>query len=236
MPIDGKVYYSWKHVAESVSAMAQAVIFYRPDTLVAVGYPGWFIARALCSELGRDLPILVAQLEIHDKSSNSPIRWRPSAEWNDRTCVKTNQWFDETPGTYGERIRGRRVLIVDAIDDNRATLQAAVELINASHAPSTIGVFVLHDKLKPKVGSLSEEVIYIVAEETQHAWICYPWEAAGGSGLAAHEALARRCAGEVEASSPPQPIGTAWPRLAAVALGSALAGAAIMRLAGSRRV
>ena len=31
--------------------------------------------------------------------------------------------FDETPGTFGAGVRGKRVLIVDEVDDTRTTLQ-----------------------------------------------------------------------------------------------------------------
>ena len=37
--------------------------------------------------------------------------------------VQQKQWFDETPGTFGAGVRGKRVLIVDEVDDTRATLQ-----------------------------------------------------------------------------------------------------------------
>lgn len=157
------------------------------------------IARALAEELKRtnlaaEVPILVVQLEIFEKGSESPIKWHSFRSWGDRTHLVIRQWFDAEADSFGALVRGQRVLVVDAIDDTRATLEAVVEQLKTLHAPSSIGVFVLHDKIKPKVGSLSDDVQYIVAEETRDAWICYPWEAEGGS-LAAHEALARRCAG-----------------------------------------
>jgi len=225
-PIDGKVYYAYADVAEAVSSMAQAVTFFQPDFMLALGYPGMFIARALEHEVRRSLrvevPIIFAQLEIHD--GGSPVRWSSHKSWGDRTKVLTRQWFDESPDSFGADVRGKRVLIVDAIDDTRATLQAAVERLRVSHAPSAVGVFVLHDKLKPKVGSLPEDVQYIVAEEMKNAWVCYPWDV-DGTELAAHEALARRCAGEVVDA--PTTAGFTSAQAVMLCAGAALAGALV---------
>ena len=226
-PIDGKVYLGYADVAEAVSSMALAVAFFEPDLMLAIGYPGLFIARALEHEVKRSLrvsqvPIIFAQLEIHD--GGSPVRWSSHKSWGDRTKVRFPQWFDESPESLGAQVRGQRVLIVDAIDDTRATLQAAVERLRVSHAPSAVGVFVLHDKLKPKVGSLPEDVQYIVAEEMKNAWVCYPWDV-DGTELAAHEALARRCAGEVVDA--PTTSGFMSAQTAVLCAGTALAGALI---------
>ena len=58
---------------------------------------------------------------------------------------------DFGPRMYDAMARGQRVLIVDAIDDNRVMLQAAVEQVIASHAPSSVAVFVLHDKVRARI-------------------------------------------------------------------------------------
>ena len=234
VPIEGKVFMGYADVAEAVSSMAQAVIFFRPDVMVAIGYPGLFIAKALETEVRKALgvdqvPIVVVQLEIHEKGSDSPIRWRPSKSWDDHTFIKVRQWFDEAPGSFGECVRGQRVLIVDAIDDTRATLQACAEQLAEKHDPSAMAVFVLHDKVKPKVGTLDESITYIVAEETRHAWICYPWDATGSKSLAAHEEMARRSSGVetmVEpASTMPSIAVLAVAVLAGVVIGASIGGA-----------
>ena len=46
------------------------------------------------------------------------------------------QWFDETPGTFGALVRGKRVLIIDEVDDTRATLQCAVANPHRSPSPN----------------------------------------------------------------------------------------------------
>lgn len=40
--------------------------------------------------------------------------------------VKKVQWFDETSGV-GKQVRGKRVLIMDEVDDTRTTLKYCVE-------------------------------------------------------------------------------------------------------------
>ena len=83
------------------------------------------------------------------------------------------------------------------VDDTRTTLQYAVEELRQTNAPAAIGVFVVHNKLKPKTGELPADVTYIAGEDVPNAWNCYPWDAAAyGRDIYAHETLARECAGE----------------------------------------
>lgn len=77
-----------------------------------------------------------------------------------------------------------------------ATLQYAVEELQKTNAPAAIGVLVVHNKLKPKKGTLPPGVTYIAGEDVPNAWNCYPWDAqAYGRDIYAHEELARACAG-----------------------------------------
>ena len=85
-------------------------------------------------------PILAVSLELYDDATKTA---------NDKVLRK--QWFDETPGTFGALVRGKRVLIVDEVDDTRVTLQYAVEELTRANAPASVGVLVVHNKLKDKV-------------------------------------------------------------------------------------
>ena len=132
-------------------------------------------------------PILAVSLELYDDATKTA-----------NTTVLLKQWFDEQPGTFGALVRGKRVLIVDEVDDTRATLQYAVEEIKKRNEPAAIGVLVVHNKLKPKKGVLPDDITYIAGEDVPNVWNCYPWDAmAYGRDIYAHEALARRCAGEL---------------------------------------
>ena len=78
--------------------------------------------------------------------------------------------FGETLGTFGALVRSKRVLIVDEVDNILATLQYAVEELRQLNAPSAIAVMVVHYKLKPKVGTLPEDMAYIAGEHMPNHW------------------------------------------------------------------
>jgi hypoxanthine phosphoribosyltransferase len=96
---------------------------------------------------------------------------------------RTIQWIDEVE----KKLTGRRVLLVDEVDDSRSTLAYCLrELLR--HHPAEIAVAVLHNKRKPKRDSLPAEVRrYFCGEEVDNGWICYPWDA---EDIDRHEALA----------------------------------------------
>lgn len=186
---DGKCYFSYAQIAKTVSDSVPAVEAFAPDVFVAIGGGGFIPARMLRTEVKK--PILAVSLELYDDATKTA---------NEKVLRK--QWFDETPGTFGALVRGRRVLIIDEVDDTRATLQYAVEELKKTNAPAAIGVFVVHNKLKPKKGELSADVTYIAGEDVPNAWNCYPWDAAAyGRDIYAHEELARECAGEAPHSA-----------------------------------
>jgi hypoxanthine phosphoribosyltransferase len=111
--------------------------------------------------------------------------------------VVRTQWL----GDAGKLLIGKRVLIVDEVDDTRKTLQYAaselqkdvdVELL--SHPESErealqtkFGVFVVHNKKKPKLGALPPDIPYFSAMEISDVWLDYPWEAID---IDEHDALA----------------------------------------------
>jgi len=178
---DGKVYFSYVQIAQTVSSTVPAVKVFQPDVIVAIGGGGYIPARILRTEV--KVPILAISLELYDDATDTP-----------NTSVLKKQWFDETPGTFGALVRGKRVLVVDEVDDTRRTLQYAVEELRRSNSPAAVAVMVVHNKLKPKRGVLPDDVLYIAGENVRDVWNCYPWDA--GIDIVEHELLARRCAGE----------------------------------------
>ena len=157
---------------------------FQPDVFVAIGGGGFIPARMLRTEVKK--PILAASLELYDDATKTA-----------NATVLRKQWFDETPGTFGALVRGKRVLIVDEVDDTRVTLQYAVEELRKTNAPAAIGVLVVHNKLKEKKGVLPDDITYIAGEHVPNAWNCYPWDAkAYGRDIHAHEELARQCSGD----------------------------------------
>lgn len=182
---DGKCYFSYAQIASAVHRAVPEVEAFAPDVFVAIGGGGFIPARMLRTEVKK--PILAVSLELYDDATNTA-----------NATVLRKQWFDETPGTFGALVRGKRVLIVDEVDDTRATLQYAVAELKKLNEPAAIGVLVVHNKLKDKKGVLPDDVTYICGENVPNAWNCYPWDAAAyGRDVYAHEELARQYVGGI---------------------------------------
>ena len=150
---------------------------FKPDVIIAIGGGGFIPARMLRTEL--KIPVLAISLELYDDNTNTR-----------NTSVKKVQWFDEMSGV-GRQVRGKRVLIMDEVDDTRTTLAFAVREVMETNAPSAIAAAVVHNKLKPKEDELPAGTTYMAGEEVPDKWNCYLWDAAAyGRDIYAHEALA----------------------------------------------
>lgn len=182
---DGKVYYSYADIHDSVSRLVPTLQKeFQPTVMIAIGGGGFIPARMLRTEL--KAPILAISLELYDDATNTI---RPKG-------VVCHQWFDEN-SEPGKLVKDGNVLIVDEVDDTRTTLQYAVELLLEKCQPKKVGVCVVHNKNKPKKGTLADEIAYFAAENVEDHWLCYPWDAAEyGRSIGQHETLARQCSGE----------------------------------------
>lgn len=173
---------------KAISSAVPKVQAFNPDVFLAIGGGGFIPARMLRTEVKK--PILAVSLELYDDATKTA-----------NSSVLLKQWFTEEEGTFGALVRGKRVLIVDEVDDTRVTLQYAVEELKKRNAPAAVGVLVVHNKLKEKKGVLPDDVTYIAGEEVANHWNCYPWDAAAyGRDIYAHEDLARQCGGETAPS------------------------------------
>jgi len=133
------------------------------------------------SETNTRVPIFAIGLSLYETLPGL------TAEQIGNQVVKT-QWLG--PETR-RSIVGKRVLIVDEVDDSRKTLQYALselqkdveearQLLPEDERGGTktqFAVFVVHNKLKPKLGSLPEDVSYFMGGEVEDLWLDYPWEA-----------------------------------------------------------
>ncbi len=178
-----KLYFSYREIHTTVRALAGRIRAsgFDPDVMVAIGTGGFIPARILKTYLGK--PILTVGLVLYSENH------RPSES------PKVIQWIDEVE----KRLAGKKILLVDEVDDTRITLGYCVrELLR--HHPAEIGIAVLHNKKKTKTGSLPEEVrLYIAGAEIEDKWICYPWDA---EDIVEHERLA------AEASAPRHSAGS----------------------------
>ena len=188
-PLEGKVYFSYADIHDSISKLVPQIQEFNPSVIIAIGGGGFIPARMLRTEL--KIPILAVSLELYDDSTNTA-----------RSTVKKVQWFDEQ-SEVGSKVRDQRVLIVDEVDDTRTTLQYCVEEVIKTNKPAEIAVAVVHNKLKPKKGKLPDGVVYMAGADVENHWNCYPWDAAAyGNTIYEHEELAKQCADGAFASTP----------------------------------
>jgi phosphoribosyl-AMP cyclohydrolase/hypoxanthine phosphoribosyltransferase len=126
---------------------------------VAIGTGGFIPARILKTYLRKSIyTVGVALYDDKNQMADSP---------------RKIQWIDEVE----RKLEGRRVLLVDEVDDSRTTLAYCLgELL--THAPAEIGVAVLHCKDKPKRGVFPPEIKrYWAGEHLPDDWVVYPWDA-----------------------------------------------------------
>jgi len=171
-----KYYFTYDEIHKTAKDIADRVVAsgYDPDVIVAIGSGGFIPARIIRTFLDR--PILAVGVSYYDADD------KPTAE------PHKVQWIEEAE----RKLAGKRILLVDEVDDSRSTLEYCIrELLR--HRPAEIAVAVLHDKKKPKKGSIPSEVSrYFAGREIEDKWVAYPWDA---KDIDAHHAAADAAAG-----------------------------------------
>jgi len=183
---------------------------FQPQLMIAIGGGGYVPARILRSFLKQpgspNIPIQAIGLSLyetlpstHPSASNTPGRIEQPG-----TKVTRTQWLDLTSLGEMENLVGKRILIVDEVDDTRTTLEYAVkelekdvglvrQKLGYKGEKTTFSVFVLHNKNKEKKGHLPEDMInenrYLAAKTVEDVWICYPWEA---TDIEEHDEMAKK--------------------------------------------
>ncbi|KAJ9120221.1 hypothetical protein QFC22_003121 [Naganishia vaughanmartiniae] len=162
--------------------------------MIAIGGGGFIPARIIRSFLKvgdtkRNIPIQAIGLSLYEA-----LPGQTTEEVIGEKVIRT-QWLDFS--TLGSKIShggllGRRILVVDEIDDSRKTLSYALkELIQdvnqqlelvqdkterARLAETTkFGIFVVHNKLKEKAAEIPEGVAYFSGMDIDDVWVDYPW-------------------------------------------------------------
>ncbi|KAI1809306.1 hypothetical protein GGS20DRAFT_319282 [Poronia punctata] len=169
----------------------------QPQLLIAIGGGGYVPARILRSFLKQpgspNIPIQAIGLSLYEEL---PVTHAANATTGvvDQigTKVTRTQWLDFSSLGGMENLVGKRILIVDEVDDTRTTLEYAIKELqkDVEEVSKRLGregektefsIFVLHNKDKPKKGTLPpgtiDESRYIAARTVGDIWICYPWEA-----------------------------------------------------------
>jgi hypoxanthine phosphoribosyltransferase len=156
--------------------------------MIAIGGGGFIPARILRTFLKKtsrgNIPIQAIGLSLYEQLETANGEEKPGSE------VQKTQWLNFGASHSEVSLLGRRILIVDEVDDTRTTLAYAIaelqkdveaEEIRRGMKPgesnTRFGVFVLHNKTKPKKHELDPEIVYYAAVEMPDQWLVYPWDA-----------------------------------------------------------
>ena len=98
---------------------------FEPQLMIAIGGGGYIPARILRSFLKQpgspNIPIQAIGLSLYEQLGEDPDVETPG------TKVTRTQWLDLTSLGHMQNLVGKRILIVDEVDDTRTTLEYAVK-------------------------------------------------------------------------------------------------------------
>ncbi|KAL7905623.1 phosphoribosyltransferase-like protein [Trichoderma velutinum] len=185
-----KLYVTYNDVHKLCQQAATKILDdFKPQLIIAIGGGGYVPARILRSFLKRpgspNIPIQAIGLSLYESLGDD------TQVEEIGTKVTRTQWLDLTALGEMANLVGKRVLIVDEVDDTRTTLEYAVkelekdvELARQRIGPDApkaeFSIFVLHNKNKDKKGQLPDDMVnnrYLAAVTCGDEWINYPWEA-----------------------------------------------------------
>jgi hypoxanthine phosphoribosyltransferase len=151
-----KIYVTYNDVHKLCQEAAPRILAdFKPHLMIAIGGGGYVPARILRSFLkaqpgSGNIPIQAIGLSLYEKLSNSTDTDVEGAG----TQVKRTQWLDLSSLGEMADLVGKRVLIVDEVDDTRTTLEYAVKELEkdveaarakmGSDLKTEFGIFVLH--------------------------------------------------------------------------------------------
>ncbi|ODV89173.1 hypothetical protein CANCADRAFT_134474 [Tortispora caseinolytica NRRL Y-17796] len=191
-----KEYVSYNEVHKLCQEGAEILKNFKPDLMIAIGGGGFIPARILRTFLkepgAKNIPIQAIGLSLYEQIGQGPLTATPEKEQAGMEVVRT-QWLDfNNLEQHAGNLIGKKILIVDEVDDTRTTLhyalselqkdvKAQAEKLGRKDEETSFYIFVLHNKDKPKHAELPEDMIsegrYIAARTVPDIWIAYPWEA-----------------------------------------------------------
>jgi len=156
-----KFYVSYNSVHKLVKNLSKQLIEtgFDPDVIVAIGSGGFIPARIMKTFINRPIyAVGISYYGLDNKHKDHPTKI---------------QWIDEVQS----QLVGKKVLLIDEVDDTRATLAYCVgELLKFK--PEEIAVLVLHNKQKDKDVEFPAEIKrYFAGLDLGNVWIKYPWDA-----------------------------------------------------------
>eukprot|EP01080_Neovahlkampfia_damariscottae_P003300 gene3300-5741_t len=154
-----KTYITYDKVHQIIANKSNEIQEFNPDLIIGIAGGGLIPSRITRTFIKKPLLGIGVQLYNEKDELNSEI--------------KKSQWFDEK---NLEKIKGKRILLVDEIDDTRTTLKYCVDELWKCGV-SDIMVFVLLNKKKEKRAKELGKCEYIAGEEIDDLWVVFPWDA-----------------------------------------------------------
>lgn len=153
--------FSYADIHHTLGLAAQEVIEsgLEFDYILAIGGGGYIPARILRTYLNRPiLAVALARYQDNGPALDVPLKL---------------QW---TEG-FAQAIQGKRLLVVDEVDDQRTTLAWTLGELHKEQ-PQSMSVLVLHDKNKPKNAEYPKYLNRVfVGQRIEDVWVEYPWDA-----------------------------------------------------------
>ena len=140
---------SYNDIHNIVKKIADKVIEFKPDVIIAISGGGLIPARMIRTHIKK--PIFTVGFTLYNKE--------------DKMMEILKDYLDK-----------KTVLIIDEVDDTRTTLYHCVKEIKKCVTPKNIIVSVIHNKIKLKKYLLTGDIIYIPGKEIGDQWILYPWD------------------------------------------------------------
>lgn len=189
-----KYYISYNNIHKLCQKTANEILAKneRPDIIIGISGGGLIPARIIRSFLKKkgekNIPIQAIGLSLYESMGSTD----GGIETIGKEVIRT-QWLDFGALTeHFDSLIGKKVLIVDEVDDTRTTLHYAVtelqkeveeqqKALNRLDEPTTLSIFVIHNKDKPKKADLPKDMLeggrYYAAETVPDEWLVYPWDA-----------------------------------------------------------
>ena len=153
--MEDKIYYTYDDIHNLVKSLSTKIIEsdFKPDYILAIGGGGFIPARIMRTFI--NVPIISLTINYYIKDDT--ILYEPNII----------QWIDNLD------LNGKKILIVDEVDDTRKTMKYIVERLTKDNI-TNLAVAVLHNKEKPKTFNFS--IPYFYSLSVPDKWIVYPWD------------------------------------------------------------
>lgn len=182
------MYITYNNIHQLCQETSDKIKQFKPDLIIAIGGGGFIPARMLrtfLKEPGQpNIRIMAIILSLYEEVGTDGDEVEKPG-----TQVVRTQWIDYTQSKVN--LVNKNILIIDEVDDTRTTLHYAVSELKKDVAEQAkaqgadpndtkFGIFVLHDKDKPKKAELPDDIMksgnYFAARTVPDYWIAYPWE------------------------------------------------------------